>query len=81
MPGLPIDQKAAYVKIDEDLYGLILTCLETTVGHDKASDKQKADAREMYGKVDEDLYGLILTCLETTVGHDKASDKQKADAR
>ena len=41
---LNTSEREAYKDLDEELYGLVLTCLEIVQSTEKASDKQKADA-------------------------------------
>ena len=55
LPWLSAEEKNECAQLDEELYGMVLACLETTVGHEKATEKQKAEARELYAKVDAEM--------------------------
>ena len=55
LPWLSAEEKNECAQLDEELYGLVLACLEIVQSTDKVTEKQKADARDLYTKVDAEM--------------------------
>ena len=55
LPPLSAEERSECEKFDEELYGLVLACLEIVQTTDKTTDKQRSDARDLYAKVDAEM--------------------------